>query len=90
MPRQLTPDDARHGTAYAYVYYKCRCEPCTQANRDRCAQAQAARLTRPTAEHVHGTNGYFNYGCRCATCKTAGKEANAQGRKARRTRRRTG
>jgi len=28
------PDDHRHGTRSFYTNYGCRCERCTQANRD--------------------------------------------------------
>jgi hypothetical protein len=35
------PDDPRHGTRSFYTNYGCRCERCTQANKDYFAGRQA-------------------------------------------------
>ncbi|HSE44887.1 MAG TPA: hypothetical protein VLA89_06120 [Gemmatimonadales bacterium] len=57
-----------HGTIERYRSrkFKCRCDECRRANRER-----TASLKELEAPH-HGTySGYINYGCRCQACKEA-------------------
>lgn len=70
----LPVDDPRHGTLDGYRKYKCKCEPCRGAWRERCREFKAARLalTLDPNDKRHGTvNFYSNYGCRCRPCTDA-------------------
>lgn len=52
----------QHGTRSGYVHHGCRCDACTQAQRDY--QRTLKERTPPS----HGASGYVNYGCRCEVC----------------------
>lgn len=67
---QLHPGARRleHGTLSRYVK-GCRCEQCTEANRERTRARRAAHAGTPAEEFRHGATGYTDYGCRCETCK---------------------
>ena len=41
-----------HGTFAGYVHGKCRCEPCTDANRDHARKAQGYQGHRLTAAEL--------------------------------------
>lgn len=68
-----------HGSAVAYTYWLCRCEVCTQGNRDRQREQMAERDQRierarqdPSLIKEHGSvTAYSYWGCRCRECKTA-------------------
>lgn len=63
---------AQHGSKSLYQQ-GCRCEPCTQANRD------SGRALRGKEPPHHGTvSGYQNYGCKCELCREAGREFRRQ------------
>jgi hypothetical protein len=65
-PPQCKPIE--HGTRYAYVRHKCRCEDCMAANRE---YQRANRANRPKGvpDHLHGrANTYNRLGCRCEWC----------------------
>ena len=85
--RPIRPRGAQrvtHGTRTAYVHDRCRCDACTEANR----QYQAALVERlsnsePLA-HMHGmASTYNNWRCRCDACRAAGSVANAAARRRR-------
>jgi hypothetical protein len=60
-----------HGTPSAYNK-GCRCDTCSEANREYRKQARAKMLA--SGNTPHGTvSGYRNWGCRCDLCKTAVK-----------------
>jgi hypothetical protein len=71
----------RHGgSGHAYVYYGCRCDECTDANRDR-HQRKTRERFRLTAANGgiapvdnHGRSNYRNWGCRCPICVEANAE----------------
>jgi hypothetical protein len=77
----LPPDDARHGTNYAYSRLGCRCVECADGHAAHTARRRASRAKAgglPPGDPRHGTvNAYTNYGCRCAPCKDAMSEKNA-------------
>lgn len=59
-----------HGTLGGYRNHKCRCVPCTEANRLYQADHRLRLALRPVP--VHGTeNAYSNYLCRCTLCRAA-------------------
>lgn len=64
------PRDPRHGTVNAYVYWGCRCEKCTDANREYGAELRAATMANLSDED-HGKLSVYNAGCRCEKCKDA-------------------
>ncbi len=71
-----------HGTPNGYVYHRCRCYWCTQANTERSLEQRRKREARrvpgrdgrlvTTADVPHGdVCTYRNWGCRCRPCTTA-------------------
>lgn len=60
-----------HGTLYAYIDLKCRCNICKAYMREYTAQWRKVRLKR--GGFKHGTYGY-QLGCRCNICVTAKTE----------------
>jgi hypothetical protein len=66
--------DVRHGVT-GYRTYGCRCETCTDANRDRQwhdTLRRRERLEAGTGEPaVHNASAYTNWGCRCQVCTEA-------------------
>lgn len=59
-----------HGTLARYLShrYRCRCEDCRRANRERMAELKGREPPQ------HGTySGYLNYECRCRDCKEAAR-----------------
>ena len=64
------PGDPRHGTAHAYSYHHCRCNPCKGAHRE--AQAK----WKETPVRVHSAGGYEK-GCRCVVCCSAKSRLNS-------------
>jgi hypothetical protein len=61
-----------HGRASTYVHHKCRCAPCTEANRQRHAAARARRREQEPPADAHGKDStYKNWGCRCESCSAA-------------------
>jgi hypothetical protein len=67
-----------HGTYRGFQYYRCRCEKCVQAYRNRCRELQVQRSTREPPKH--GLSGYVNYSCRCPICRAAQSEKNRERR----------
>lgn len=63
-----------HGTLYAYVHYKCRCDACVTAQRVARREAKASRYARvgtlPPEKHGNYST-YLNWGCRCQPCRKA-------------------
>lgn len=57
-----------HGTMKGYRKAKCRCAPCTTANRERMSKLREAFRSYPADRIPHGVGGYRNYSCRCAVC----------------------
>lgn len=69
--RNKSVPDHAHGTN-GYANYGCRCEVCTTANTAAHRAASLSARSRPTPDHVHGTNnGYGYHGCRCGACRDA-------------------
>lgn len=73
----------KHGTRSAYVNGRCRCELCTEANREYMRDWMRARHVKTRRgrlpPEVHGTiRGYNYFCCRCPRCKQAGREARAE------------
>jgi len=84
---KLPPDDPRHGKASTYNRFRCKCEKCTAAWREKCKEMKDARLamTKDENDPRHGTpNFYGNYGCRCERCTLAWREVGTPRQKARR------
>jgi hypothetical protein len=77
-----------HGEWSMYTHGKCRCKPCTAANREQTNIVRAAMRARGKADPTlipHGTpSAYANWGCRCMSCKQAHSDGmqRAGGRKA--------
>ena len=85
MVTELLPGDSRHGVN-GYLNFKCRCDVCREANRQRSADQKVMRLEvgLPDGDARHGTlNGYSNWSCRCEPCKSAGAASNKAGRESR-------
>lgn len=63
----------RHGSASTYRNHGCRCQACTAAHTEKCAQGVAARRGVPIPAHVgHGkVTTYNNWSCRCDDCTAA-------------------
>lgn len=65
----------KHGGAgTAYVYNKCRCDECREANRIRVARRRNERRAEPKApdDPRHGKSTFYsNHGCRCEKCTAA-------------------
>jgi hypothetical protein len=77
--RSLAIDDPRHGTRYAYCYYRCRCDDCTRANRQDYKRQSDDRAKRVTEKREHGKwTTYSNWQCRCDECKEAARIRNAE------------
>ena len=79
--RRMAPENHRpiemtaaHGTATGYVT-GCRCEPCTEANADRCRDMKRSRRQRLADDPSLAPHGkastYSNWGCRCEPCTRA-------------------
>jgi hypothetical protein len=84
---KLAPDDPRHGKASTYNRFRCKCEKCTAAWRDKCQEMKDKRLAAVKDENDprHGTpNFYGNYGCRCERCTLAWRAVGTPRQKARR------
>ena len=66
-------DPIPHGTQSGYGRFKCRCDDCKLAHRERVRLQRAARKARPIPPGVpHGdASTYGNYLCRCEPCKAA-------------------
>lgn len=63
--------EIKHGTYWGYRKYKCRCNNCTQANKDQHAKYRPnSKPRRPTVTE-HGTYAMYKRGCRCLSCKAA-------------------
>lgn len=68
------PGNPTHGIASTYrsPIYKCRCVPCTAANRARQYSENESRTARLLADPSLAPHGkvstYRNWGCRCAPC----------------------
>lgn len=63
---------AAHGTITGYNYWKCRCERCTEKNREYHQARRKTAGTLPMPASAHGTdNGYKYYKCRCDECRFA-------------------
>lgn len=64
---------AVHGKRGTYVYRRCRCDACREA--ERVYQASRPKKERTPADlkaKQHGTvNAYIHYGCKCRPCKDA-------------------
>jgi len=59
-----------HGTVSGYIYWGCRCEPCTQARRDYYGhQVRAEYVAEKWKDH--GASAYKRRGCRCDVCREA-------------------
>lgn len=61
----LSPDDPRHGSATAFDYWQCRCEPCRDYARNR-SRSQGKRVqggSRVGRAHA------FNSNCPCRNCR---------------------
>lgn len=67
--------ESKHGTRYAYIYYKCRCDKCRAANTHYLKFARmkrAWRLRQDPTLAVHGRRAtYINWECRCEPCTAA-------------------
>lgn len=75
--RSGLPSSQPHGTRGRYCR-GCRCEDCTEANR------QCGRRLKGRIPPRHGTeSAYRNYACRCEPCLLAGSIANARTRQRR-------
>lgn len=60
-----------HGTRTGYTHHRCRCHPCSEANR-RYERERLAR--RHPVDAPHGTvQGYAVYSCRCSRCRQANR-----------------
>lgn len=84
---KLAPDDPRHGKASTYNRYRCKCEKCIKAWRDKCKEMKDQRLamTKDESDPRHGTpNFYGNFGCRCERCTLAWRAVGTPRQKARR------
>ena len=61
-----------HGTRSTYVHYRCRCEPCKEANAEYQSTADRRRherLSRGEVDVPHGrVSTYKNWMCRCNHC----------------------
>jgi hypothetical protein len=70
----LTPDTP-HGRPSTYVNYRCRCQPCRDANAAYMKYWRKQRTRRLLADPTlreHGTEQtYSNWGCRCQPCRDA-------------------
>lgn len=68
----LAPDDPRHGTANAFRWHRCRCEPCraASAKQDRDYRAfKKASGPPPPGDPRHGKRStYSEWRCRCELC----------------------
>ena len=61
-----------HGTRSKYCGDRCRCGPCTAANRVYLAALRVRLAARPDVDVPHGTaGGYTNWACRCDRCSAA-------------------
>lgn len=76
-PEPLSHDDPRHGTRNGYLNYKCRCNPCAEANRAYVAERRKNPTETRSKKSEHGTTGRYVRGCRCAQCARAMSEYNA-------------
>lgn len=84
---KLPPDDPRHGKASTYNRFRCKCEKCTLAWREKCKEMKDKRLAAVKDENDprHGTpNFYGNYGCRCDRCTVAWRAVGTPRQQARR------
>lgn len=72
--------EIEHGKRSTYTHRGCRCQACTVANREGCAEQVAKRFSGRTRvdgrwfhpDAIHGTvSGYRNWGCRCGECTAA-------------------
>ena len=71
-----------HGTAGGYTNHKCRCEPCTEANKKAHIKWRDRVKFKDLSTLKHGTcSTYSNYGCRCAECTKANTDARRNQRK---------
>jgi len=71
------PVDHGHGDHRTYSK-GCRCTPCREANREKCAERRANWSSDPAAADRAGhgnASTYKNYGCRCDLCSQANSEA---------------
>jgi hypothetical protein len=75
----------KHGTTYGYDSLYCRCEPCTNAIRQKNTKRRRdlrsqrieidGRLIAPVPTEMHGKPAtYANHSCRCEACTIAYKE----------------
>ncbi len=68
------PGNPTHGRSSTYrsMLYKCRCEPCTEANRAEQTRQNVRRAARLAADPTLAPHGdrstYTNWGCRCEPC----------------------
>lgn len=63
-----------HGSRYAWLKAKCRCEACVTAMREQYREYARRRRQQglEANDPRHGTlTGYRNYGCRCEKCRNA-------------------
>lgn len=59
-PRQLDPDDPRHGTPLGYKQYKCRCDRCCKAYAER----RLSRAKTPSAAELRAHHAAYVRGLR--------------------------
>lgn len=70
-PPPWMPERA-HGTKHGYSYYRCRCDRCTEANREWTARGIANRAKKDIPAAIHGkASTYTNWACRCPRCTAA-------------------
>ena len=54
----LAPNDRRHGTWGGYINYRCRCQPCREANRLKGRAWHRAHGVLPRAERIAANAAY--------------------------------
>lgn len=64
----------QHGTRSGYSRYGCRCDLCSEAEKQYRAQLKAEKIS----EQLHGTIAGYNRGCRQPCCRTAQQEYDAK------------